>query len=102
MEKFYPKRNKWVLTMIKIVSCMFKKHKLFFISVGIGTETYRFKIDHFLPIFDFWNRDQMTGHRQTWWAYSLLLQPRCVQISTFHVQQIYSYKRINKFSRQKW
>ena len=42
----------------------------------------------------------MTGRLQTWCAYSLYLHPSCAQISTFHVQQIYSYKRINKFSRQ--
>ena len=29
------------------------------------------------------------------------LHPSYAQISTFHVQQIYSYKRINKFSRKK-
>ena len=44
----------------------------------------------------------MTGGPQTWCAYSLYLHPSCVQISAFHVQQIYSYKRINKFFRQKW
>ena len=46
--------------------------------------------------------DHMTGRPQTGCAYSLYLHPSCVQILAFHVQQIHSYKRSNKFSRQKW
>ena len=68
----------------------------------VVTEIYRFKIVHFLLIYGLWNRDHITGHLQTRCAYSLYLDPSCAQISTFLVQQIYCYKRINKFSTQKW
>ena len=67
----------------------------------VATEIYRFKIVYFLLIFGLWNRDYVTGRLQTWCAYSIYLHPSWVQISTFHVQQIYIYKRIIKFSKQK-
>ena len=68
----------------------------------VVTEIYRFKIIHFLLIFGLWNCDHVTGRLQIWCAYSFYLHPSCVQISAFHLQQIYSYQRINKFSEQKW
>ena len=86
------------VSMIKVVSSMFKDTN-FFSLIFVVTEIYRLKIVYFLPIFEI---------AITWLgalklrAYSLYLHPSCVPISAFHVQQIYSYKRINKFSRQKW
>ena len=88
------------MTMIKVVSSMFKKTN-FFSLMFVVTELNQFKIVHFLPIFGLWNRDHVTGRPKTWCAYSLYLHPLCVQISAFHVQQIYSYKQINKLSKQK-
>ena len=87
------------ITMIKVVSSMLKKHKLFSLMLVV-TKIYRLIIVHFLPIFSLWNRNHVTGRPQTWCAYSLYLHPSCVQISAFNVQQIYSCKQIYKFLRQ--
>ena len=89
------------MTIIKVVSSMFKKHKLFSLGLVV-TKIYWFKIFHFLLIFGLWNCDHGTARLQTWCPYNLYLHPSRAQISTFHVHQPYSYKRINKFSRQKW
>ena len=68
------------MTTIKVVSSMFKKHKLFLLMVVV-IEIYRFKIVHFLLIFGLWNRDHVTGSLQTWCAYSLYLHPSCNKIA---------------------
>ena len=59
-KKLYLRQNKQKVTMRKVVSSVFKNHKLFFINIVV-TEICRFKIVHFLPIFRFSNRDHITG-----------------------------------------
>ena len=49
------------MTMIKVVSSMFKNHK-FFLLMLVVTEMYWFKFVLFLLIFGLWNRDDVTGH----------------------------------------
>ena len=89
------------MTIRKMVSSVFKNHKLFS-SISIVTKTCRFKVVHFLPIFGLWNRDHVTGRPETRYAYSVFLHPSRVQISSFYVQPFCTYKRINNCLRQKW
>ena len=89
------------IAMIKVVSSMFKKHKLFLLILVV-TEIYRFKIVHFLLIFGLWKRDHVTRRLQTWCTYTLYLHSSFFKFQRSTFSNFVAYKRIDKFSRQKW
>ena len=75
---------------------MFSKTTNFFQRLSLLTEIYHFKIYHFLTVFRLRNFGHVTGSPQTWYAYTVYHYPCCVQISTFHVEHFFCYKRNKK------